>query len=79
MDQLADLIATLRPAPAGWTEAAQALPVARAQIDSIVARAEADAAYREQVIADLEQALTDAGQEPTPRAVDALRRSLDLG
>jgi hypothetical protein len=74
--RLADLIATLPPAPTAWVRAAQELPAARASLDGIVERARADAAYRTQVIADLESALAAAGVEPEPHLVHALRRSL---
>ena len=74
--RLADLIAALPPAPDGWVEAATVLPMARASLDGIVERARADAAYREQVIADLETALAEAGFEPDRHLVNALRRSL---
>jgi hypothetical protein len=70
---LARLIAALSPAPRGWVKAAQELPVARRGIDGIVERAEADAAYREHVVADLESALADVGVEPTPPLLDELR------
>jgi hypothetical protein len=74
--RLADLIATLAPAPAAWVRAAQELPAARASLDSIVERAQADAAYREQVVADLEAALAAEGIEPDRHLVNALRRNL---
>jgi hypothetical protein len=72
-DTLARLIAALPPVPQGWVEAAQQLPAARRGIDGIVARAEADAAYRERVVADLESALAEAGLEPTPPVLAELR------
>ncbi len=72
-DTLGRLIAALPPAPEGWTRAAQELPAARRGIDDIVARAEADAAYRERLIADLESALAAEGIEPTPSILDELR------
>lgn len=75
---LARLIAALPPAPRGWVEAAQELPVARRGIDGIVGRAVADAAYRERVVADLESALADAGIEPTPPLLDELRERFRL-
>ena len=46
-------------------------------MDGIVARAEADAAYREAVLADLEAALRLAGVEPAAPLLDELRRQLD--
>jgi hypothetical protein len=75
-ERLAELLALLPPAPQGWVEAAQELPLARAQLDGLVARAEADAAFRAQVLADLETALAAAGVEPRPVVVESLRRRL---
>ena len=64
----------LRPAPRGWVRAAQELPEARSSLDEIVARAEADLAFQAALIADLESALTQAGFEPGPRALEELRK-----
>lgn len=72
-DTLGRLIAALPPAPDPWVRAAQELPAARRGIDDIVARAEADAAYRERVVADLESALAAEGIEPTTPILDELR------
>jgi hypothetical protein len=74
--RLAELLRALGPAPRGWVEAAQELPVARAEIDEIVARAEADLLYRRALITDLEAALEADGYEPGPAFLDALRRRL---
>jgi hypothetical protein len=74
--RLADLIAALRPPPEAWVRAAQELPLARATMDDIVARATADVEYRQQVIADLESALAAAGFEPRARFVEELRARL---
>ena len=74
--QLARLIGMLPPAPEGWVRAAQELPAARRGIDHLVARAEADARFRAQVLADLESALQAEGVEPEPRVVEQLRRLL---
>ena len=74
--QLANLIAALPPAPPAWVQAAQELPLARESLHTIVERARADAEYREQVIADLEGALSAAGIAPEPHLVDSLRRSV---
>jgi type VI protein secretion system component VasF len=71
-EQLAALLALLPPAPQAWVDAAAQLPAARAQIDTIVERAEQDAAYRARLVADLEEALAAEGIESTP----ALRREL---
>jgi len=75
-EQLARLIGMLPPAPEAWVHAAQELPSARRGLDQLVARAEADAAFRAQLLADLEQALEAEGVEPQPRVVDELRRLL---
>ncbi len=72
-ERLGVLLRLLRPAPAGWVRAAQELPAARATFDEIVARAEADLAFRTALVADLEQALTAAGYEPDRRVLDEIR------
>jgi regulator of protease activity HflC (stomatin/prohibitin superfamily) len=72
-ERLARLIRALPPAPEGWVLAAQELPQARAELDEIVARAEADAEFRSRLAADLEAALAADGHEPTPALVHLLR------
>lgn len=72
-ERLGVLLRLLRPAPAGWVQAAQELPAARATFDEIVARAEADVAFRAALVADLEQALAAAGYEPDRRVLDEIR------
>jgi hypothetical protein len=73
-DRLAELIGALPPAPEAWVRAAQELPVARTELDEIVARAEADAEFRRALIADLESTLAQEGYEPERPLLDALRR-----
>ena len=73
-DRLSDLISALPPAPQAWVLAAQQLPAARGELDEIVGRAEADADFRQALIADLESALAQAGYEPDRPLVDELRR-----
>lgn len=77
-ERLAALLRLLRPAPRAWVEAAQELAPARAGLDRIVARAEADALFRELLIADLNAALAQEGVEPNPQLVEALRRRFSL-
>jgi hypothetical protein len=72
-ERLARLIGALPPAPEAWVLAAQELPLARTQLDEIVARAEADATFREKLVADLEEALELEGYERDPAVVEALR------
>jgi hypothetical protein len=76
-ERLAGLLSALPPAPRGWVQAAQELPRARSTLDGIVARAEADEAFRAALISDLEAALAAEGYERTPTLLEALRRRLD--
>ena len=76
-DTLAELLALMPPPPRGWVQAAQELPFARAEHDEIVARARADAEFRQALLADLETALKAEGYEPSERILDALRAELD--
>jgi hypothetical protein len=75
-ERIAELLALLPPAPEAWVRAAQQLPRARAELDGLVARAEADAAFRRELLADLERALAASGVEPHPVVVDEVRRRL---
>ena len=63
--------------PLTVAQAAQELPQARAEIGALVARAEADAATRARIVADLEAALEAEGIAATPSVVAALRACLD--
>ena len=73
-ERLGELLRLLAPAPPGWVEAAQELPRARADLDALLARAERDAAFRQALVDDLEDALRVAGVEPRPVVVEHLRR-----
>jgi hypothetical protein len=73
-ERLGELLGVLRPAPMGWVQAAQELPLARRSLDEIVARAEEDLAFREALIVDLETALAAEGYEPGFRVIDELRK-----
>ena len=64
-ERLGELFRLLPEVPEGWVRAAQELPGARAALDTLVARAEADAAARGRIGADLEAALAAEGVEPT--------------
>jgi hypothetical protein len=75
-ERLGELLRLLRPAPAAWVRAAQELPFARRTFDEIVARAEADLAFRRALVADLEQALELEGVEPNRALLDELRERL---
>lgn len=75
-ERLAELIAALPPAPEGWVRAAQELPAARMGLDEIVTRAVADAEFLAALVSDLEAALAQAGYEPHPVLVDAVRARL---
>ena len=73
-ERIGELLRALPPAPAGYVEAAQELPRARAEIDGLVERAKADAEFRTALLADLEAALAAEGVAPRPALVDLLRR-----
>ena len=73
VQRIAQLLRLLPPAPEGWMRAAQELPQARAAMDDIVARAEADGEYRALVVEDLEAALQSECVEAAHSAVAALR------
>jgi hypothetical protein len=75
-ETLAVLLRTLPAAPEAWVKAAQEIPLARRGLDDIVARAEADRAFREALIADLESALERAGYDNDPVLADAVRERL---
>jgi hypothetical protein len=78
-ERIGELMRVLRPAPEGWVRAAQELPAARRSLDEIVARAEADLAFRAALVADLESALALEGYEPDRRVLDELRQRLERG
>lgn len=78
-ERIAELLRLLPPAPEAWVRAAQELPSARAALDGLVARAEADAAFREQLLADLEGTLRAEGIPSSPPLVSRLQQLLDSG
>jgi hypothetical protein len=75
-ERVAELLRTLPPAPESWVKAAQELPGARAEINEIAARVEADKDFRAAVTADLEAALAAAGYDLDPSMLPALRARL---
>ena len=75
-ERIAELLRLLPSAPVGWVRAAQELPAARDEIAALVARAEADLAFRERVVADLEAVLESEGIEATSSVVAAIRARL---
>ena len=76
-ERIGRLLSLLPPAPQAWVQAAQELPAARAALDELTARAERDAAFRQELEADLERALAAAGYEGSPSVVSRLRRLLE--
>jgi len=78
IERIAELLRRLPPAPSAWVQAAQELPLARAGLDEIVARAESDAAFRAALVADLEAALDAAGLQADEPTLDLLRKRLSL-
>lgn len=78
-ERIALLLRLLQPAPAAWVRAAQELPGARRTFDEIVSRAQADLAFRDALVADLERALAAEGYDPDERTLAELReRYADL-
>jgi hypothetical protein len=73
---IARLLRELPRPPEGWIRAAQELPAARSALDDLVARAEANARVRDEILADLEAALQREGFTPDRRNVAALRARL---
>jgi hypothetical protein len=76
-ERLGQLLRALPPAPEGWVRAAQELPRSRRELDDIVARAVADEAFRQALIADLNAALREVGYEPDSLPLEELRRRID--
>jgi hypothetical protein len=75
-ERLGRLIGLLEPAPNGWVQAAHEIPAFRRMLDGLAARAEADRAFRDSLLADLEAALAETGREPLPSALAEVRRRL---
>ena len=76
---LARALRALPAAPDAWVAAAKELPALRAGLDGLVARAESDAPFRAEVLADLEAAVRAAGLTPEPTTLAALRARLEGG
>ena len=75
-ERLGELLRLLPPAPEGWMLAAQELPTARAALDQLVARAEADAELRRRILNDLEASLAAEGVERNSALLAELRAKL---
>ena len=77
-ETLANILRTLPTPPQAWVKAAQEIPLAQRGLDDIVERARADRAFRDALIADLEQALEAAGFDSDPALADAVRSRLSF-
>ena len=75
-ERLGELLRLLPPAPEGWVLAAQELPTARAALDQLVARAEADAELRRRILNDLEASLAAEGVDRNSALLAELRARL---
>jgi hypothetical protein len=75
-ERLAGLISALPPAPEAWEQAAKDLPRAETAFDQILARAAEDDEFRMMAMDHPEDVLREAGCEPVPAAVSALRSRL---
>jgi hypothetical protein len=76
-ERLAELLAALPAPPRAWVQAAQELPRFRAETDRLIERAEADAAFRQALLDDLEAALRREGVQPSGPVVARLREALE--
>lgn len=74
-DRIALLLRALPPAPTGWVDAAAELPIARRALGEIEQQLSGHA-QRQAQTAQLEQALEEAGYQPTPALVRAVRGEL---
>ena len=74
--ELGRMVRMLPAAPAAWVEAAQALPFLKDELDSILARAEGDAGFREALRTDPDAALQSEGYDLSPSVVAHLMRKL---
>jgi hypothetical protein len=74
-EDIGRLLGELPPAPAGWVAAAAELPRARRALEAIEERL-AGEPERAAETAQLERALAEAGYQPTPELVRAVRRRL---
>ena len=74
--ELGRMLRMLPAAPGAWVEAAQALPFLKDELDSILARAEGDAGFRQALRADPNAALHSEGYDLSPSVVAHLMRRL---
>jgi hypothetical protein len=75
-ERLGRLLRRLPPPPEAWVVAAQELPTARAALDQLVARAEADSELRGRILTDLEAAFAAEGIDPSSALLAELRTRL---
>ncbi len=78
-EEIARALRALPAAPDAWVAAAKELPVLRGRLDGLVARAQADASFRDEVLADLERAIRAAGHAPDPVTRSLLQQRLAGG
>ncbi len=76
--ELGELLGILKPAPAAWVEAAKELPRIEPGLQQILALAETDAEFRQDLIKDLEGAIERAGFTAEPELVRGVRQRLPL-
>ncbi len=77
IEEIAELVALLRPAPAAWVEAAQSLPDLERDLEPLVEQWREDGAARAAVLADLEEALRAEGVAPDAHVLRYVRLSLE--
>jgi hypothetical protein len=75
LDTIGELLAELPPAPTPWVEAAALIPRTLRDLEGVAETLQADP-ERARETAQLEQALRDAGIDPEPAKIAALRARL---
>jgi chemotaxis regulatin CheY-phosphate phosphatase CheZ len=75
-EHIADLLASLPPAPGSWVAAAHEIPRTERELADVMRRIEADEEFRRAVEADIAAALERFGYAADPGAVQAVRRRL---
>jgi hypothetical protein len=75
-EHIADLLASLPPAPEPWRAAAHEIPRTHRELGDVMQRIEADEEFRRAVQADIAAALERFGYAADPGAVQAVRRRL---
>jgi hypothetical protein len=74
--EMGRLLRLLRPAPAGWTQAAQELPFLSAEMADILERVRGDGSFRDGLRTDADATLKQHGYDLSPSVLAHLMRIL---